>query len=64
MSAPTELLNTLNGAAGGEAQYDMLHSAVGFIVKTELAQMLVMGAGEVIVQSGGGSETTLIATHD
>lgn len=65
MATNTQLLNTLNGENGGAAQFEMLWAAISFMVKTEMSQVRVMGTGQVIVHpGGGGSETTLITTHD
>ena len=65
MSTPTPLLSTLNGDAGNVAQFEMLQEAISFLVRVQMSQVRVMGAGEVIVHpGGGGSETTLITTHD
>ena len=64
MSASTDLLNTLNGAAGGDAQFELLWAAISVKVKIDLAQVRVMGSGEVIVHNGGDNQSTLITTHD
>jgi len=65
MSAPTDLLNTLNGDAGNVAQFELLQESISFLVRVQMSQVRVMGAGEVLVHSGsGGSEETLITTHD
>lgn len=64
MSTPTNLLSTLNGAAGDVAQFEMLQEAISLLVRTQMAQVRVMGAGEVIVHNGNGSEPTLLTTND
>lgn len=65
MSTPTQLLQTLNGESGSDAQFEMLWAAISFKVKTEMAQVQVMGSGEVVVQPGtGGNESTMITTYD
>ena len=63
MDTPTPLLNTLNGGDGAAAQFDMLKAMIGSLVRMEMAQVQVMGAGRVIVHPGG-QQSTLLHAHE
>lgn len=61
MDTPTPLLNTLNGGAGAAAQFEMLWAMISFKVKTDMAQVQVLGSGPVTAQ--GGQPSTLLTCH-
>jgi ethanolamine ammonia-lyase large subunit len=63
MNAPNPLLNTLNGADGGNAQFEMLWAMISAKVKADMAQVQVLGSGVVRAQ-GGQTSTLLSKAHE
>jgi len=72
METTSPLLNTLNGGAGAAAQFEMLWAMISFKVKTDMAQVQVLGSGPVtahqstfnVQRSALNVQPTLLTCHE